>query len=65
MYEPDKKTEPAELSVPMGLLVVYQGMEESPAHNPAAESELLLASAVFEEMVSCVCSGPGVSRVPT
>lgn len=36
-------------SVPMGILVENEGMVWSPAHNPAAEGDLCLASVLFNE----------------
>lgn len=46
----DQVSEPAILSVLMGVLVEFKGMDWSPAHTPTAKSELSLASVkLFED----------------
>jgi len=40
----DQVSEPATLSVPVGVLVEFKGMDWSPTHTHTAEGELSLAS---------------------
>ncbi len=45
----DQVREPATSSVPEGVLVEIEGLEGSPAHTPAAEGELQLATGKYIE----------------
>jgi len=43
----DHVHEPAILSIIMGQLVEYEGMEEDPTNTPTTEGELKMTSAIF------------------
>ncbi len=45
----DQVREPATPSIPEGVLVEIEGLEGSPAHTPAAEVELQLATGLYIE----------------
>ncbi|XP_077066029.1 uncharacterized protein LOC143720442 [Siphateles boraxobius] len=53
--EPDQVREPAKPSVQVGILVEYEGMDESPAYTSAAERELCqVYIECFEELVEVI-----------
>ncbi|XDV46013.1 hypothetical protein PO909_013997 [Leuciscus waleckii] len=70
-YEPhreaDQVCEPATLSMPVGVLVKFVGMEWSPAYTPEAEGELHMASRNFykevQEDISLSLPSPPSSKV--
>ncbi|ROL27920.1 hypothetical protein DPX16_11050 [Anabarilius grahami] len=57
--ESDQVCEPATSSVPVGLLVEYEGMEESPAHTPIVETPSLVSPLVLPSSKS-----PVFPRIP-
>lgn len=51
-------------SVTVGVLVEFEGMEWSPAHDPIAEGAMQLASALYEELEDENCPVSIVSASP-